>query len=175
MNNLVNQLYSIQMIKDLIKHYQLLPHPEGGYFMETYRSAEIIPVTALPSRFSGDRSYGTAIYFLLLKDHFSAFHRIQSDECWHFYEGESLHVHVLHSNGNYEHIQLGRNTSQGEVYQAIVPAGAWFASESTGDYSFVGCTVAPGFEFADFELAFEDGLKAEYPEHNALIQRLCRQ
>lgn len=163
------------MIKDLIIHYQLLPHPEGGYYKETYRSTEKIPSSALPNRFSGDRSYGTAIYFLLLKDLFSAFHRIQSDECWHFYEGDSLHVHVLHLNGNYELIRLGRNTSQGEVYQAIVPAGAWFASESIGEYSFVGCTVAPGFEFADFELANEDGLKKDYPAHAALIERLCRE
>jgi predicted cupin superfamily sugar epimerase len=163
------------MIKELIKHYQLLPHPEGGYYKETYRSTEKIPSSALPSRFSADRCYGTAIYFLLLKDLFSAFHRIQSDECWHFYEGDSLHVHVLHLNGNYELICLGKNTSQGEVYQAIVPAGAWFASECTGDYSFVGCTVAPGFEFADFELAYADGLKADYPERTALIERLCRQ
>jgi len=163
------------MIKDLINHYQLLPHPEGGYFKETYRSAENISVSALPERFSGDRSYGTAIYFLLLKDLFSAFHRILSDECWHFYEGDSLNVHVIHSNGNYERIQLGRNTSKGEVYQAIVPAGAWFASESTGEYSFVGCTVSPGFDFADFELANAASLKADYPDHEVLIQRLCRQ
>ena len=163
------------MIKELISQYQLLPHPEGGYYKETYRSAENIPHAALPERFSGDRSYGTAIYFLLLKDLFSAFHSIQSDECWHFYEGDSLNIHVLHINGNYELIRLGRNNVEGEVYQAIVPAGAWFASESTGEYSFVGCTVAPGFEFADFKLANAAELKANYPEFEALIERLCRQ
>ena len=163
------------MIKDLISQYQLLPHPEGGYYKETYRSAENIAHTALAQHFSGPRSFSTAIYFLLLKDLFSAFHRIKSDECWHFYEGASLHVHVLHLNGNYELIRLGRNSAKGEVYQAIVPAGAWFASESMGEYSFVGCTVAPGFDFADFELARAAKLKADYPDHEKLIERLCRQ
>jgi hypothetical protein len=163
------------MIQKLINHYQLLPHPEGGYYKETYRSAENIPHAALPEQFSGARSISTAIYFLLLKDLFSAFHRIKSDECWHFYEGASLNVHVLHLNGEYQLIKLGKNSDQGEVYQAIVPAGAWFASESTGNYSFVGCTVAPGFDFNDFELAKADKLKAEYPKNTDLIELLCRQ
>jgi predicted cupin superfamily sugar epimerase len=163
------------MLQKLINHYQLLPHPEGGYYKETYRSAANIPQAALPEQFSGARSISTAIYFLLLKDLFSAFHRIKSDECWHFYEGDSLHVHVLHINGQYELIKLGRDSANGEVYQAIVPAGAWFASESTGEYSFVGCTVAPGFDFNDFELAFVDKLKTDYPENTTLIERLCRQ
>jgi len=163
------------MIQNLIHQYNLLPHPEGGYFKETYRSKESIPTSGLPSRFPGERTFSTAIYFLLLKDLFSAFHRIKSDECWHFYEGDSLKVHVLHLNGSYELIQLGRNREQGEVYQAIVPAGAWFASETTGEYSFVGCTVAPGFDFADFELARASELITEYPETALLIERLCRQ
>lgn len=163
------------MIQNLINQYQLAPHPEGGYFKETYRSAENIAHAALPETFSGPRSFSTAIYFLLLKDLFSAFHRIKSDECWHFYEGDSLHVHVLHLNGEYELIKLGRDSANGEVYQAIVPAGTWFASESMGNYSFVGCTVAPGFDFNDFELAYADKLKAEYPENVTLIERLCRQ
>jgi predicted cupin superfamily sugar epimerase len=163
------------MIQNLIHQYNLLPHPEGGYFKETYRSKESITTSGLPSRFPGERTFSTAIYFLLLKDLFSAFHRIKSDECWHFYEGDSLHVHVLHINGSYELIRLGRNREQGEVYQAIVPADAWFASETTGEYSFVGCTVSPGFDFADFELARAAELIKEYPETALLIERLCRQ
>lgn len=162
------------MIQKLINQYQLAPHPEGGYFKETYRSAENIPHAALPEAFSGPRSFSTAIYFLLLKDLFSAFHRIKSDECWHFYEGDSLNVHVIHLNGEYELIKLGRDSANGEVYQAIVPAGAWFASESKGEYSFVGCTVAPGFDFNDFELAKEANLTENYPNYAALIKRFCR-
>ncbi len=163
------------MFKNLISQYNLMPHPEGGYFRETYRSDESIPESGLPSRFQGNRTFSTAIYFLLLKDLFSAFHRIKSDECWHFYEGDSLLVHVLHTNGNYELIRLGKNREEGEVYQAVVPAGAWFASETKGEYSFVGCTVAPGFNFLDFELAKTAELKAQYPEFTGLIDRLCRE
>jgi predicted cupin superfamily sugar epimerase len=163
------------VIQNLIHQYNLLPHPEGGYFKETYRSEESIPASGLPLRFPAERTFSTAIYFLLLKDLFSAFHRIKSDECWHFYEGDSLSVHVLHLDGSYELIRLGKNREQGEVYQAIVPAGAWFASETSGEYSFVGCTVAPGFDFADFELAKAAELKSEYPKSASLIERLCRQ
>jgi len=163
------------MIQNLIHQYNLLPHPEGGYFKETYRSEESIPAGGLPVRFSGGRNFSTGIYFLLLKDLFSAFHRIKSDECCHFYEGDSLHVHVLHADGSYQLIRLGKNREEMEVYQAIVPAGAWFASETMGEYSFVGCTVAPGFEFQDFELAKAVELISEYPESSHLIERLCRQ
>lgn len=162
------------MIENIISQYQLIPHPEGGYYKETYRSEGIIPADGLAERFSGARNFSTAIYFLLLKNLFSAFHRIKSDECWHFYEGDSLHVHILHTNGSYELIRLGKNRESGEVYQAIVPAEAWFASETTGEYSFVGCTVAPGFDFRDFELAEANSLKLSYPDRQELISRLCR-
>ncbi|TAG29333.1 MAG: cupin domain-containing protein [Sphingobacteriia bacterium] len=162
------------MLSQLIEQYQLIPHPEGGYYKETYRSSETIDANDLPRRFSGSRAFGTAIYFLLVKNYFSAFHRIQSDECWHFYEGAALNVHILFANGSYNCIRLGNNSKAGEVYQAMVPAGAWFASETTGDYSFVGCTVAPGFDFADFELAERDSLKKIYTSHSLLIDRLTR-
>jgi predicted cupin superfamily sugar epimerase len=162
------------MYQQLVEIYGLLPHPEGGFYKENYIAAEQIPHASLPHRFSGDRPFSTAIYFLLTQENFSAFHRIKSDECWHFYEGDALLVHVIKEDGNYELIQLGSNTINGEVYQAIVPAGAWFASESVGAYSFVGCTVAPGFDFTDFELAEKNALLGLYPNQHALIERLCR-
>ncbi len=162
------------MVEKLIENYRLLPHPEGGFYKENYAAPEQIPQAALPSRFTGDRSFSTAIYFLLTKGNFSAFHRIKSDECWHFYEGDPLMVHVIDADGTYRLIQLGANAKNGEVYQAIVPAGAWFASESLGSYSFVGCTVAPGFDFTDFELAEKNTLLSLYPNQHALIERLCR-
>lgn len=162
------------MIDQIIKQYSLKPHPEGGYYAETYRSKELIASKSLPERFSGDRTFATAIYFLLVKDSFSAFHRIKSDECWHFYDGDALHVHVLHTDGSYELICMGKNGLKGEVFQAVVPAGAWFASETTGAYSFVGCTVAPGFDFDDFEMAHFQTLQSQYPEQEKLIKRLCR-
>src|SRR5215213_3407801 len=122
-----------------IKHLQLQRHPEGGYFKETYRSAGIIPSQSLPE-FNGDRHFSTAIYFLLEQGDFSAFHRIKSDECWHFYDGGTLLIHVLR-NGEYVCTRLGKDISNGEVVQFVVPAGAWFASEPAADTSFalVGC------------------------------------
>ena len=112
-----------------IEHLELQPHPEGGYYKETYRSAGSIAAASLPNEFGGNRSYSTAIYFLLQQGDFSGFHRIKSDECWHFYEGGSLLIHVLHQNGEYTCIRLGRNLHEGELFQYVVPAGAWFASE----------------------------------------------
>ena len=158
----------------LVEKFQLLPHPEGGYYKETYRSKELLPKNALPTRFDGDRNFSTAIFFLLEQNNFSAFHRIQSDECWHFYAGNSLLVHVIHPNGKYECITLGNNLQNDETFQAVVPAGSWFASETSGRFSFVGCTVAPGFDFADFELAKADELTKQFPKMGELIRRLCR-
>lgn len=154
----------------------MLPHPEGGYYKETYRSEEVIAHNALPQRFVGDRNFSTAIYFLLQQGVFSGFHRIQSDECWHFYAGQTLLVYVLHSDGELQIIKLGNDIVNGEVFQAIVPAGCWFASEPAPntDYSFVGCTVAPGFDFTDFELATAEELVKDFPQQEELIKRLCR-
>ncbi len=158
----------------LIRDYNLLPHPEGGYYKESYRSPIRIPVDGLAQGFTGERSLSTAIYFLLLQGNFSAFHRICSDECWHFYEGDPLWVHIIHPDGHYQTITLG--PGKNAWYQWVVPAGCWFASEVApgGEYAFVGCTVSPGFDFADFELATTDALVDRYPNHTDLIRRLCR-
>jgi predicted cupin superfamily sugar epimerase len=164
-------------IEALINHYNLLPHPEGGFFRQTYAASEQILKDALPERFDGNRSFSTAIYFLLPFGNFSAFHRIKCDEVWHFYEGCSLHIHVIHPNGDYECLKLGNDMNNGESYQLVVPANAWFASEPVGDagsFALVGCTVAPGFDFSDFELAEVAALTNQFPEHEELIRRLCR-
>jgi uncharacterized protein len=160
----------------LIETYALLPHPEGGYFAETYRSNEIIRTQHLPGRFGGDRSVSTAIYFLMEQGNFSAFHKIKSDECWHFYAGQTLLIHVIDHSGKLSTTKLGRDILNGEVFQYIVPAGYWFASEPAPDsvFSFAGCTVAPGFSFEDFELAEAEKLCEIYPQHKNLIKRLCR-
>ena len=155
----------------LVRHLQLLPHPEGGYYRETYRSSGRIPGEVLPASFSGERNYSTAIYFLLEGGQYSAFHRIASDECWHFYQGIPLHIYVLHPSGELETIVLGN-----PVFQAVVPAGCWFASRPSEPEGFclVGCTVAPGFDFADFEMAAAETLAGKYPAHASLIRELCR-
>ena len=163
-------------IDEIVAHYQMLPHPEGGYYKETYRSAEWIPQHGLPNRFEGNRYFGTAIYFLLDQGNFSAFHRIKSDETWHFYAGQALEIFVLQDNGELQIIQLGNQIQQGETFQATVPAGAWFASRPGPHTSFslVGCTVAPGFDFADFELAKAEELVKLFPQHASMIRELCR-
>ena len=164
-------------IKELIEYYKLLPHPEGGFYRQTYIAAESILQAALPNRFEGNRPFSTAIYFLLPHGNFSAFHRIKSDELWHFYEGCPLNIHVIHPNGDYECLKLGSNLNNGESYQLVVPANAWFASEPTGEtgtFALVGCTVSPGFDFADFELAEADILVEQYPNHEQLIRHFTR-
>lgn len=167
------------MIKDVlyyIQHLDLKPHPEGGYYKETYRSAEGISAEALPTRFGGERSFSTAIFYLLQRGDYSAFHRIKSDECWHFYAGETLLIHVIENNGNYSCIKLGANPDNGEVFQSVVPATAWFAAEPANHahFSLVGCTVSPGFDFLDFEMADQRTLSALFPAHNDIIKHLCR-
>jgi hypothetical protein len=158
-----------------IDRLHLQPHPEGGYFREAYRAPLMLPHSALPGH-GGDRTASTAIYFLLAGDQFSAFHRIRSDELWHFYAGSRLIVHVITTEGEYRQLLLGSNTAKGENFQAVVTAGCWFGSSLRHPDSFalVGCTVAPGFDFADFEMAKREELIAQYPQHRAIIQRLTR-
>ena len=158
-----------------IDNLSLTAHPEGGFFREVYRSKEELPHASLPSRFSGSRSFATSIYYLLEKGDFSGFHRIKSDETWHFYRGGALDLHIL-DNGKYELVVIGSNIAAGNHLQYTVPAGAWFASEPSIDswYSLLGCTVSPGFDFSDFELAHKDALLKEYSPQADLIRRLAR-
>lgn len=158
-----------------VEKYNLLPHPEGGYYAETYRSSEGINKDALPERFTGNRTFSTGIYFLLEANDFSAFHRIKSDEMWHFYAGEALDIFVIYpETGNLEIIKLGSNPDNGETFQAVVPAGTWFGSRPAmgSSYSLVGCTVAPGFDFEDFEMAERNILTNLFPQHEKMIQEL---
>jgi uncharacterized protein len=163
-------------VQQLIQQFGLQPHPEGGWYKQTYKSSEIIVASALPERFKGDRVFSTAIYFLLEKKNFSAFHRIKSDECWHFYVGDPLLVYIINENGELETITLGKDLEKGHLFQYVVPANCWFASRPAAgsEYCFVGCTVAPGFDFADFEMANAKKLSEEFPKHKAIIHELCR-
>jgi hypothetical protein len=159
-----------------IDRLSLSPHPEGGYFRVTYQSNLTIVQDALPSAFHGNRSASTAIYFLLAEKDFSAFHRLASDELWHFYAGHALTVYVIDPEGNYSELHLGDRFEAGEVFQAVVKAGSWFASrlKNPAGFALVGCTVAPGFDFADFEMAKRSELVGIYPEHRPLIEELTR-
>jgi predicted cupin superfamily sugar epimerase len=160
-----------QSAADLIKQLDLAPHPEGGWYRETYRSEEVIAAHALPEKFTDSRSFCTAIYFLLEQGDFSALHRIKSDELWHFYAGTPLTIHVITAIGHYQQLILGEKD-----FQTLVPAGSWFGAEINGDgpYALVGCTVSPGFDFADFEMGDRNTLLHHFPAHAAIIRRLTK-
>ena len=155
--------------KEWIDQLQLLPHPEGGYFKETYRSKE----AAAFEGFIGERSISTAIHFLLEGKDKSHFHRIQSDELWFFHEGSALEIFVLREE-KIEMITLGKNINESEQLQAIIPSGVWFGARIKDQvgYALVSCTVAPGFDFKDFELGKKKELIKLFPQHIKIIEEL---
>jgi hypothetical protein len=156
---------------ELVRRFDLQPHPEGGYFRETYRSSDVVHRDGS----ADSRAASTAIYYLLCDGAHSAWHRIQSDEVWHFYAGDPLNVYVLEDDGALTVLRLGNALEQaGCVFQAVVPSGRWFAAQcdDAASAALVGCTVAPGFEFSEFEIADAGALLREYPQHEALIKKL---
>ncbi len=158
-----------------IEKLELKPHPEGGFYKENYRSSEVISTEALPARFSGSRTFSTSIYFLLRSEDISSFHRIQSDELWHYHAGASLSIYVLSDDKVSVHV-LGADIERGESLHVVIPANCWFGAKVDEDSSYVlaGCTVAPGFDFADFELAKREDLIRLYPKHEDIIQLLTK-
>lgn len=160
-------------INDLIELHSLKPHPEGGYFRETYRSAGEIPTEHLPEH-GGARNHSTAIYFLLPEGTKSVLHRIKSDEVWHFYLGGPLTLIQIAPDGTVEEVVLGQDVQAGQKVQHVVPAGYWFGAYPCAGsaYSFVGCTVAPGFDFADFEMGNRDELLKLFPLAGVIIRAL---
>jgi predicted cupin superfamily sugar epimerase len=155
-----------------IKQLQLIKHPEGGYFREIYRSGEIILPQHLPKRYKTSRNFSTSIYFLLEGKQFSAFHLLQSDELWHFYDGSDVLLSIIDTKGNLSNQKFGRG--EGCNFQICIKKKSWFAAEieNKKSFSLFGCTVSPGFEFNDFELGRRDNLIKKFPQHNALITRL---
>ena len=160
----------------IIDRLNLQPHPEGGYFKEVYRSSDIIEADALPEAFKTERNYSTSIYFLLTSDNFSAFHKINQEEVWHFYDGSPLLLYTISPSGELTEIKIGRDLENGEVPQYVVPRNYWFAAKSIQQnaFSFVGCTVAPGFDFSDFTLAKQEFLIKKYPQHKKIIEEFTR-
>ncbi|HPG33801.1 MAG: cupin domain-containing protein [Lentimicrobiaceae bacterium] len=159
-----------------VEHLGLQRHPEGGWYKEVYRSPFILAKQAINDSFSGDRNLSTSIYFLLEGDDFSAFHRIKSDEIWNFHAGSSLVIYWIDLNGLIQMRRLGEELHSGDSPQVVVPAGCWFAAKpiSPDTYCLVGCSVAPGFDFADFEMAKRNLLLREYPEHKDMIFEFTR-
>ncbi len=154
---------------DYIDQLHLLPHPEGGFYKETYRAETIVEVEG----FKGTRNVSTAIYFLLEGKHKSHFHKIKSDELWFYHDGTTLEIFVLEPTG-LNIIYLGKNSAAGEVLQAVIPANVWFASKVKNNHGFVlvSCTVSPGFSFEDFEMAKKANLKIEFPDALDVIEEM---
>jgi uncharacterized protein len=151
--------------ESLVKKYSLRKHPEGGYYKECYRSSDILPRKALPSRYKGDRNCSTSILYLLRAGSISRLHKLNSDEVWHFYLGGPLELLQITPSGKSNIVLLGQDVAAGQKVQYVVPAGHWFGARPARRtvYSFVGCTVAPGFDFADFELANPEDLSSAFP------------
>ena len=158
-----------------IRTLKLKKHPEGGYFTEVYRSNEVINVKGLPQRYQSFRNFSTSIYFLLKGNEFSAFHRILSDETWHFYSGCPLRIFLLGPNQTAKELILGSEPENDQVFQFTIPRGWWFAAQPIlhDSFSLCGCTVSPGFDFEDFELAQKQLLIQRYPRQSHLIERMC--
>lgn len=161
--------------KDIIEKLGLVPHPEeGGYYLETYRSKESAPHPALPPRYPSDRSFGTAIYYLLTPDTFSALHRLHSDEIFHFYLGDPVILLELEPDGESRVSRLGQDLLAGEQVQAVVQRGNWFGARLAegGRFALMGTMVAPGFEFEDYETGNREDLLQQYPSQREWITKL---
>lgn len=158
----------------LIRTLNLKPHPEGGHYAETFRS----DLTVQSAAHGAVRAACTAICFLLERDDFSALHRVRSDEVWHHYLGDALELSLIHGTGALQQITLGKDLLRGQVPQAVAPRDVLQGArpDPNGEHGFVlvGCTVSPGFDFADFEMPTRADLSAQWPEHAALIASLTR-
>ena len=158
-----------QNVNHWIDRLNLLPHPEGGHYREVYRADTNVQTNG------ATKSACTSIYFLLQAGEISALHRIASDELWHFYCGNAITIHRIRPSGLYCAITVGNRPQCSEVFQTCVPAGDWFGATVDEGYALVGCTVAPGFEFADFEMADREQLITLFPQHKDIIDRLTTQ
>lgn len=162
-------------VEEILSLLHLEPHhEEGGYFVETYRSKEFIPESILPERYKGARSFATAIYYLLTPDTFSAMHRLQTDEIFHFYSGDPVEMLQLWPDGSGRIITLGTDFLKGDRPQVIVPRGVWQGARlfPGGRFALLGTTVSPGFECADYESGKRGPLTVAYPRFRDLILSL---
>lgn len=159
-----------------IEHLALESHPEGGWFKEIYRSPILLSETELPEGFSGSRNLSTSIYYLLQGRDFSSFHRIKSDEIWNFHAGSSLLIYWFDSDHELKIKRLGPELLLGDALQQVIPAGCWFAAktENPDSYTLAGCTVAPGFDFHDFEIARREALLSKYADYSDVILEFTR-
>lgn len=163
--------------EQIVKSFSLQPHPEGGWYRETYRSEDSIPQQALPERYSGSRSVSTCIYYLLTADTFSTMHLVQSDEIYHFYAGSPLELLLLLPDGTSRVEIIGNDIGAGHHPQFVIHRGWWQGSrvKPGGEYTLIGATVAPGFDFADFSIGRREELLAKWPQAKDHIAQLTRE
>lgn len=161
---------------DWIKQLALQPHPEGGYYRETFRSDEHIPKIGLPERFTTDRAFATSIYFLLTASASSNFHCLQSDELWYFHTGSPVTLHNLSDDHGYTTTSLGPAIDEGHTFFALMRAGTWFGAtvDRADGFALVSCVVTPGFDFSDFVLATRAQLIKEFPLYEGIIDKLTK-
>lgn len=155
----------------------LKPLPrEGGFFREIFRASEVLSRAGLPARYDSSKSTLTSIFYMLDATTFSAFHRLKSDEIYHFYLGDPVHLFLIHENGSLDRITLGQNISAGQQLQYVVPKHVWQASTlaEKGNFALMGCTVAPGFDFDDYEHGVRQSMCDSFPQHSETIIRLTR-
>ncbi len=159
--------------KYYIDKLKLITHPEGGYYREIYRSGEFIDIEGLPDRYKNKRVFSTSIYFLIEGRQVSKFHKLKSDETWHFYDGGSIKIYILDENKTLNQVILGKELSEENLFQFTIKKNNWFAAELTESDSFalIGCSVSPGFDFEDFELAERNSLIKNYPEYEIIIKK----
>jgi uncharacterized protein len=164
--------YLNKFAKFWIKKLNLEKHPEGGYFVNTYRSDKTIDLRD----YNGVRYACTAIYYLLTGNQFSSFHIMKSDEIWHFYLGSSITLHILDSKGRLNEKILGPSFNDGERLQVVVKSGCWFAASvnEKKSYSLVGCTVSPGFDYRDWKMGGRKLLTKMYPQHKWIIEKYTK-
>jgi uncharacterized protein len=162
--------------KKIIESLNLNAHPEGGFFREIYRSDETLSNKTLPVRYTSQRTFSTSIYYMLVENQISHFHCLKSDETWHYYTGSQVIIHCLEPDGTYNQIKIGCQFENSIFPQFTIKKGTWFAAEieDKNSYSLIGCTVAPGFEYDDFELGNRNSLFEQFPNHKELITRFTK-
>jgi len=162
--------------KYYIDKLKLKKHPEGGYYNEIYSAGEIIEADVLPVRYEGARVFSTSIFFLLEGEQISSLHKLKSDEIWHFYDGSTINIYIISSNGKLEKRTLGRKLENDEVIQTVIEKDNWFGADLSdkNSYGLIGCTVAPGFDFDDFEIGKREELLKKFPDQKDIILNITK-
>lgn len=158
----------------IIENLELKPHPEGGYYRETYRSGLAVAEKNLPDNFGGRRSLATSILFFLPKGEFSAFHRLRQDEVWYYHIGDRPELHCIYPDRSYEKIMLGNGVHDEDHPQVVIPAGTYFAANAANHCALFGCLATPGFDFADLDMPGTTQLTKKFPEYESLIRQFTR-